>query len=157
MFYLASYAFMNLGAFAIVAHFSRTHERLRLDRTTLPVLSQKQPVVAALFTVFLLSLIRRAAHLGFLWQVLHPSKPPSIRSSLARRARPAEQRRRCLLYLRVIVVMYFHEPGQSVETSTAPPAGINITTGPRLSPSCVLGVVPPRCSQVRDAVVLLGK
>ena len=49
MFYLASYAFMNIGAFAVVTHFARQGERyLQVDQ--MAGLAYRQPVTAAMLT-----------------------------------------------------------------------------------------------------------
>src|SRR6202050_2283669 len=55
MFYLAAYACMNMGAFAVVTHFSRQGEKF-VNVDDLAGLGWKQPVTAALFSIFLLSL-----------------------------------------------------------------------------------------------------
>ena len=56
MFYLAAYALMNIGAFAVVTHFSRQGEKF-VNIEDLAGLGWKQPVTAGLFAIFLLSLI----------------------------------------------------------------------------------------------------
>lgn len=56
MFYLAAYAFMNVGAFVVVSHISGRGER-KVNIDDLAGLSSRQPLTAALFSVFLLSLI----------------------------------------------------------------------------------------------------
>ncbi len=156
LFYLASYAFMNLGAFAIVIHFSRHHERYVLVED-LAGLSQKQPVIAALFTVFLLSLIGVPLTSGFfgkfyIFKAAIDSKLfwlsvlGLLNSAVA-----------AYYYLRVIVVMYFHEPGQSVETATAPSAGINITLWASAIAIVVLGVFPSLLLNFATQSAFLGK
>ncbi|HVY95238.1 MAG TPA: NADH-quinone oxidoreductase subunit N, partial [Bryobacteraceae bacterium] len=81
MFYLAAYALMNLGAFAVIIYISGKGERhLRIE--DLAGLGQRQPFTAAMMTVFLLSLIgvpltggffgkfyifRAALHSGLTW------------------------------------------------------------------------------------------
>jgi NADH-quinone oxidoreductase subunit N len=55
-FYTATYAAMNVGAFAVITQIAGYNEQLRtIDDYT--GLAQKRPVLAALFTFFLLSLI----------------------------------------------------------------------------------------------------
>src|SRR5579862_1179495 len=56
MFYLAAYALMNIGAFAVITHFARQGEKY-VDVADLAGLGWKQPGTAALFSIFLLSLI----------------------------------------------------------------------------------------------------
>ena len=56
MFYLAAYAFMNIGAFAVVSHLSGRGERYQtIDDFS--GLGQKQPLTASMLSIFLLSLI----------------------------------------------------------------------------------------------------
>ena len=56
MFYLAAYALMNIGAFAVVSHVVGKAERyVRID--DLAGLGATQPLTAAMLTIFLLSLI----------------------------------------------------------------------------------------------------
>ncbi len=96
MFYLAAYALMNIGAFAVVIHIAGKGERhLKID--DLAGLGQRQPVTAAMLTIFLLSLDRRPSDRRLLRQVLHLPRRPRVQSGLADRARPAQQRRGCLL------------------------------------------------------------
>ncbi len=56
MFYLAAYAFTNIGAFAVVAYFSRKGEKY-VGIEDFAGLAQRQPGMAAMLTIFLLSLI----------------------------------------------------------------------------------------------------
>ena len=46
MFYLAAYAFMNIGAFAVVTHFSRQGREAIVNIEDLAGLGRKQPVTA---------------------------------------------------------------------------------------------------------------
>jgi NADH-quinone oxidoreductase subunit N len=56
MFYAASYAAMNVGAFAVVSHFSNAGERY-VTLEDYEGLGRSSPLLAAALTVFLLSLI----------------------------------------------------------------------------------------------------
>jgi NADH-quinone oxidoreductase subunit N len=56
MFYAASYAAMNVGAFAVVSHFSNVGERY-ITLEDYEGLGRSSPLLAAALTVFLLSLI----------------------------------------------------------------------------------------------------
>jgi len=118
MFYLAVYVFMNIGAFALVAYFGRKGERyVHVD--DLAGLGVRQPVTAALFAVLLLSLIgvpptggffgkfyifkaALEAHLGWLTVL------GLLNTAVA-----------AYYYLRILVVMYMKEPGES--TADLPP------------------------------------
>jgi hypothetical protein len=52
MFYLAAYAFMNLGAFAVVSHLSGKGERYTAV-DDFAGLAQRQPLTAAMLTIFI--------------------------------------------------------------------------------------------------------
>jgi len=111
MFYLAAYALMNIGAFAVIIHISGKGERhLQID--DLAGLSQKQPLTAALLTVFVLSFIgvpltggffgkfyifRAALDSNLVWLAVLGL----LNSAVA-----------AYYYLRLLVVMYMHEPGE---------------------------------------------
>ena len=65
LFYLAAYVFMKVGAFLIVTHLGQQDEK-RLSIQDYSGLASKQPVVAACFSLFLLSLLGLPATGGFL-------------------------------------------------------------------------------------------
>ena len=120
MFYLAAYAFTNIGAFAVVTYISRKGERyVAID--DFAGLAQRQPAMAAMLTIFLLSLIGVPLTGGFfgkfyIFKAALDSKLiwltviGLLNSAVA-----------AYYYLRILVVMYMREPGESVET--LPPAG----------------------------------
>src|SRR5438045_5942906 len=56
MFYTASYAAMNVGAFAVVSHFASAGERY-VTLEDYSGLGRRSPLLAATLTIFLLSLI----------------------------------------------------------------------------------------------------
>src|SRR6266513_870889 len=64
MFYTAAYAAMNVGAFAVVGHFAGAGERY-VSLEDYSGLSKRSPALAAIFTIFLLSLIGIPAFGGF--------------------------------------------------------------------------------------------
>lgn len=141
MFYLASYAFMNVGAFAVVAHFARKGERF-VNIDDLAGLGSRQPLTAALFTVFLLSLIgvpltggffgkfyifKAAIEGNFIWL----SVLGLLNSAVA-----------AYYYLRVLVVMYFHEPGEATNTVPELSAGtLTVLVGSAVA-IFILGITP---------------
>ncbi len=118
MFYLAAYALMNLGAFAVVAHFCGKGERY-LEVRDLAGLGARQPVTAALFTIFLLSLIGVPLTGGFFGKfyifkaaldadLVWLTVLGLLTSAVA-----------AYYYLRIVVVMYMHEPAEA--TANLPP------------------------------------
>jgi NADH-quinone oxidoreductase subunit N len=120
MFYLAGYAFTNIGAFSVVAYFSRKGEKF-VKIEDLAGLSQSQPAMAAMLTLFLLSLIGVPLTAGFFgkFYIFKAALDANLvwltvlgllNSAVA-----------AYYYLYVMVVMYMKEPGASVED--LPPAG----------------------------------
>ena len=65
LFYLAAYVLMKVGAFLVVAHLGQQGER-RLSIRDYAGLGTRQPVLAACFSLFLLSLLGLPATGGFL-------------------------------------------------------------------------------------------
>ena len=114
LFYLAAYVLMKAGAFLVVAHLGERGEK-RLGIQDYAGLAAKQPVLAATFSLFLLSLLGLPATAGFLGKFLafqaalesHGSAfiwlvvIAAINSVIG-----------AYYYLRVIIAMYFWAPSQ---------------------------------------------
>ena len=90
MFYLAAYALMNIGAFAVVAYFSRQGEKY-VDVDDLAGLGWKQPVPRRCSTIFCCP-HRCTAHRRILRQVLYLPRRVGRQSGLAGDSRLAQQR-----------------------------------------------------------------
>jgi NADH-quinone oxidoreductase subunit N len=153
MFYTAAYAAMNVGAFAVVGHFASAGERY-VTLEDYSGLGRRSPVLAAILTMFLLSLIGIPITGGFFAKfyvfsaALEGSHPlvglvliGVINSGVA-----------AYYYLRVIVVMYMREPRQ--EAPVAPvPAGLGLALGLSLAATIYLGVLPNRVLQYAGRAV----
>lgn len=141
MFYLAAYALMNIGAFAVVTHFARQGEKY-VDVDDLAGLGWKQPVTAALFSIFLLSLIGVPLTGGFFGKfyifkaALDANLVWLAVLGLLNSAVGA------YYYLRIIVVMYFREPGEATETLQPLSAGVRTTLWVTALGTLVLGIFP---------------
>jgi NADH-quinone oxidoreductase subunit N len=141
MFYLAGYAFTNIGAFAVVSHFARKGEKyVAID--DFAGLSQRQPGIAAMLTIFLLSLIGVPLTAGFFGKfyifkaaldshLVWLTVLGLLNSAIA-----------AYYYLRILVVMYMKEPGESVEN--VPSAGplLQIAIYGSAAMTLVLGILP---------------
>jgi NADH-quinone oxidoreductase subunit N len=141
MFYLAAYAFMNIGAFAVITHFSRQGEKY-VNVDDLAGLGWKQPATAALFSIFLLSLIGVPLTGGFFGKfyifkaaldanLVWLSILGLLNSAVA-----------AYYYLRIIVVMYMHEPGVSTLTLEPLSPGIRTTLWAAALGTLILGIFP---------------
>jgi NADH-quinone oxidoreductase subunit N len=108
IFYSAAYAFMNVGAFAVVSHFGRAGERyVTIDDYA--GLGRRSPVLAATLTIFLLSLIGIPVTGGFFAKFLVFSA--ALKSNLVWLTiiGVVNSAIAAYYYLRVIVVMYMRD------------------------------------------------
>lgn len=142
MFYTASYAAMNVGAFAVVGHFASAGERY-VTLEDYSGLGRRSPVLASILTIFLLSLIGIPITGGFFAKfyvfsaALQANLIGLVIIGVLNSAVAA------YYYLRVIVVMYMREP--RVEAPVAPiPAGLGIALGLSLAATIYLGILPGR-------------
>ena len=123
MFYLAAYALMNIGAFAVVTHLSSKGERF-VSVDDFAGLATRQPFTAALLAVFLLSLIgvpltggffgkfyifRAALQSHLVWLTVLGL----LNSAVA-----------AYYYLRILVVMYMREPSEAASAAEPLTAGM---------------------------------
>ncbi len=119
MFYLAAYAFMNLGAFAVVSHFASRGERY-VEIDDYAGLGYRRPFPAAMLTIFLLSLVgipltggffgkfyifRAAVNADLIWLAVLGLLNSAVAS---------------YYYLKVIVVLYMREPQEEIPLEPLP-------------------------------------
>ena len=142
MFYTASYAAMNVGAFAVVGHFAGAGERY-VTIEDYAGLGKRSPLLASVLTMFLLSLIGIPITGGFFakFYVFSAAMQSNligltivgvINSAVA-----------AYYYLRIIVFMYMREPRQEVPV-TPVPMGLGFALGLSLAITIYLGVQPTR-------------
>lgn len=132
MFYLAAYALMNLGAFAVIVYISGKGEKhLRIE--DLAGLGQKQPFTAAMMTVFLLSLIGVPLTGGFFGKFYIFRAALDSHLTWLAVLGLLNSAVAAYYYLRLLVVMYMHEPGEVTSSLEAP--------GPALQAALVLPAV----------------
>jgi NADH-quinone oxidoreductase subunit N len=123
MFYLAAYALTNVGAFAVVTYFARKGEKY-VAIEDFAGLAQRQPAMAAMMSIFLLSLIgvpltggffgkfyifKAALDSKFIWLTVLGLLNSAVGA---------------YYYLNLLVVMYMKEPTESAEN--LPPAGFGM-------------------------------
>ncbi len=142
IFYVASYAAMNVGAFAVVSHFASTGEKyVTLDDYA--GLGRRSPLLAAILTIFLLSLIGIPVTGGFFAKFYVFSA--ALKSNLVGLTIIGVMNSAiaAYYYLRVIVYMYMRD-----ERVEAPVARIPVSLGIGLAISLIatiyLGVLPGR-------------
>jgi NADH-quinone oxidoreductase subunit N len=141
MFYLAAYALMNVGAFAVVGHISGKGEKY-VKIEDLAGLGVSQPMTAAALSIFLLSLIGVPLTAGFfgkfyIFQAAIESKLiwlailGLLNSAVA-----------AYYYLRILVVMYMHEPGEAASELEPLPTGLKAALLTAVAGVLLLGIFP---------------
>jgi NADH-quinone oxidoreductase subunit N len=144
IFYAASYAAMNVGAFAIVTHLSGRGERyVTLDDYT--GLGRRSPLIAGLLTMFLISLIGIPMTGGFFAKFYVFSA--SLRSNLIGLTiiGVINSAIAAYYYLRIIVYMYMRdETGKPEAPVPGMPASLGAAVAISLIATLYLGILPSR-------------
>jgi len=145
MFYTASYAAMNVGAFAVISHFGSAGERY-VTLEDYSGLGRRSPLLAATLTIFLLSLIGIPITGGFFAKfyvfsaALQANLVGLVIIGVLNSAIGA------YYYLRIIVVMYMREPRGEIQVSPVP-AGLGAALAISLATTIYLGILPGRVLQ----------
>ncbi len=145
LFYLLTYALVKVGAFTIVSQFGGAGEKhLQLD--DFAGLAERQPWVAAVFSLFLLSLLGLPVTAGFLGKfyifkaaidshLIWLAVLMAINSVIG-----------AYYYIRVIVVMYMREPSAEI-AATAParfPLSVNVVLFITAASAVYFGLFPSK-------------
>jgi NADH-quinone oxidoreductase subunit N len=143
LFYLLSYALVKLGAFTIVSQLGGTGEK-NLSLDDYAGLSQRQPFVAAMLSIYLLSLLGLPVTAGFfgkfyIFKAAVNSHLMSLAVLMAINSVIG-----AYYYLRVIVVMYMREPSaEAAALAPAPfPLGVNAVLLITFVGTILFGVYP---------------
>ncbi|MHB1054630.1 MAG: NADH-quinone oxidoreductase subunit N [Thermoleophilia bacterium] len=154
LFYLAAYTFMNMGAFGVLVYLANSMKfRDRLD--DIAGLAKRFPVVAAVMTVFMLSLAGIPPSAGFMAKFYLLASVVDAGYAWLAVIGVLFSLVSAFYYLRVIVMMYMREP----ETELEPTEGgsswdLNLGLGIAVAGVLVLGILPtPILSAAQDAVV----
>lgn len=155
MFYTASYAAMNVGAFAVVSHFANAGERY-VTLEDYEGLGRTSPLLAATLTLFLLSLIGIPMTGGFFAKFYVFSaalKANLVGLTLIGLVNSAVG---AYYYLRIIVAMYMREPRKQVPVTPIPFA-LGFALVISIVATLYLGILPNRVLQYaqQSARVLL--
>ncbi|MGA8221887.1 MAG: NADH-quinone oxidoreductase subunit N [Candidatus Acidiferrales bacterium] len=142
LFYMAAYVLMKVGAFLVLAHLGQKGEK-RLEIQDYAGLGHKQPVLAACFTLFLLSLLGLPATGGFLGKFFAFQAALDSRVVWLVVIAAINSVVGSYYYLRVIVAMYFWEPSKEyVPTAVAP--SLSVGLGIAAAGVVYLGLFPAR-------------
>jgi NADH-quinone oxidoreductase subunit N len=142
MFYLASYAAMNVGAFAVISHIGGEGERY-VTLQDYEGLGRRSPLLAAILTIFLLSLIGIPITGGFFAKfyvfgaALQANLVGLVIIGVLNSAVAS------YYYLRLIVVMYMRDAREDVPVSPVP-VGLGAALAISLGTTIYLGVLPGR-------------
>jgi len=143
LFYSVAYAFMNLGAFAVVAALQR-RPGVTSQITTFAGLGRRAPLLSALMLLFLLSLTGIPPLAGFWakWYVIQAALQVGGWLTLLAVLIVINAAIAAFYYLRVAVVMYMRDPAEN-----APPIVVGAQTRTGLGIAAVgtiaIGLVPP--------------
>jgi NADH-quinone oxidoreductase subunit N len=143
MFYTAAYAAMNVGAFVVVSHLAGAGER-HVEVEDYAGLGRRSPLLAAMLTIFLLSLIGIPITGGFFakFYVFSAALKANlvgltiigvINSAIG-----------AYYYLRVIVLMYMREPKEEKTSLPRVPIGVGVALAITAIMTIYLGLFPGR-------------
>jgi NADH-quinone oxidoreductase subunit N len=121
LFYLSAYALMKMGAFLVVTHLGQQGEQ-HLDIKDYAGLGMRQPVLAACFSLFLLSLLGLPATAGFLGKFFAFQAALDSRVIWLVVIAAINSVIGAYYYLRVIIAMYFWEPSKDYSPTAVAPA-----------------------------------
>jgi NADH-quinone oxidoreductase subunit N len=146
MFYTASYAAMNVGAFAVVSHFASAGERY-VTLEDYEGLGRSSPLLAATLTIFLLSLIGIPMTAGFFAKFYVFSA--ALRANLVwlTLIGVANSAVGAYYYLRIIVVMYMREARKEVPVARIS-FGLAVALSVCTFATLYLGILPDRVLQI---------
>jgi NADH-quinone oxidoreductase subunit N len=150
LFYAVAYAFMNLGAFAVVAALQR-RPGVTSQISTFSGLGYRAPVLALAMTIFLLSLVGIPPLAGFFakMNVVLAALQVGDGMTLLAVLMMLNAAMAAFYYLRVVVYMYMRQPAED-----APQVSIGNVTRAGLIVAAtaviVIGLVPPITGAILD-------
>ena len=142
MFYTASYAAMNVGAFAVVSHFANAGEKY-VTMEDYAGLARRSPILAATLTVFLLSLIGIPMTGGFFAKFYVFSAAVQAKLIGLVIVGVLNSAVGAYYYLRIIVAMYMKEGREDVPV-TPIPMGLGLALALSMIATLYLGIAPNR-------------
>jgi NADH-quinone oxidoreductase subunit N len=141
MFYLAAYAFMNIGAFAVVSHLSGKGERF-LSVDDFAGLGVRQPGTAALLAIFLMSLIGVPLTGGFFGKFYIFKAALSSHLVWLTVLGLLNSAVAAYYYLRILVAMYMRAPGEAAGELEPLPLGLRAALVIPALGTLFLGIFP---------------
>ncbi|MER3406298.1 MAG: NADH-quinone oxidoreductase subunit N, partial [Chloroflexota bacterium] len=124
LFYLFAYAFMNIGAFGVVAWLQERGQGVDLE--DFQGLAARSPLAAIAMTIFMLSLMGMPPLIGFYakyYVILALIEAGHLWLAVAIVIMSAVS---AFFYLRVVAVMYFNEPAGAWQAARTPMLGVGL-------------------------------
>jgi NADH-quinone oxidoreductase subunit N len=145
LFYLLTYALVKVGAFTIVSQFGGLGEKhLQLD--DFAGLAERQPVVAAVLSLFLLSLLGLPVTAGFLGKFYIFKAAVDSHLIWLAVLMAVNSVIGAYYYIRLIVVMYMREPSAEIAASAPArfPLSVNVVLAIAAFGTIFLGLLPSK-------------
>ena len=152
LFYLASYGFTTLGAFALIT-LVRDSSGEVTDLNRWVGLAKRSPAVALIFATFLLSFAGIPLTAGFIGKFTIFTAAYDSGNIAVVVAGVLSSAIAAFFYIRVIVMMFFTDPEEDTVTVTIPSLNTNLTIWVAAIVTIALGVYP---TPILDAVASLA-
>jgi NADH-quinone oxidoreductase subunit N len=154
MFYLLTYGFTTIGAFAVVT-LVRDADGEASHLSQWSGLAKRSPLLAAVFTLFLLALAGIPLTSGFtgkfvIFRAGYPVAAPLVVIALVASAVAA------FFYVRIVVLMYFSEPAEDGPTIALPSPLTMTALAVGVAATIILGVVPQPLLDLADKASLFA-
>ena len=154
MFYLLTYGFTTIGAFGVVT-LVRDADGEATHMSQWAGLARRSPLVAGVFTVFLLALAGIPLTSGFtgkfvIFRAGYGVAAPLVVIALVASAIAA------FFYLRIVVLMYFSEPADNGPTVAVPSPLTVLALGIGVAATVVLGLAPQPLLDLADKASLFA-
>ena len=141
MFYLLAYAFSTLGGFAIIG-LARDERGEVSDLDRWAGIGRRSPLVAAVFGLFLLSFAGIPLTSGFIGKFAVFSAASGAGGAALVVVGVVCSAIAAFFYVRVIVLMFFTDPGETTATIVRPTASVSCSIGASVVVTVALGVFP---------------
>ena len=154
MFYLLTYGFTTIGACAVVT-LVRDSDGEASHLSQWSGLARRSPLLAAVFTLFLLALAGIPLTSGFtgkfvIFRAGYPVAAPLVVIALVASAVAA------FFYLRIVVLMYFSEPAEDGPTVVLPSPLTMTALAVGVAATLVLGIIPQPLLDLADKASLFA-
>jgi len=150
MFYLTSYAFMNVGAFAVIGYAASRNERF-VKIEDLAGLGRRQPAIAALLSIFVFSLIGVPLTGGFAAKFLIFRAALDSHLVWLTILGLANSAIAAYYYLKIIVAIYMRDPDVAATQLEAPPISLKLALWVSAFGVLLLGIFPSALLQFANS------